>query len=194
MNTYITGITIKQLREKKKMTQAQLADKIDVSSKTISKWETGKGLPDISLIKPLSEALSVSIIELMSGDMIINKNVSANMQRIKLYVCPICGNVVQTIGEAVISCCGVGLSVLEAEAVDEPHALQIARVEDESYISIEHEMTKEHYISFIAYATPDRFQMVKLYPEGVAACRFKLRGKGDLYFYCNRHGLMKQKA
>ena len=83
----------------------------------------------------------------------------------------------QTIGEAVISCCGVGLSVLEAEAVDEPHALQIARVEDESYISIEHEMTKEHYISFIAYATPDRFQMVKLYPEGVAACRFKLRGK-----------------
>ena len=65
MNLYVTGNTIKQLREQKKMTQAELADKIDVSSKTISKWETAKGLPDISLLEPLSAALGVSVMELI---------------------------------------------------------------------------------------------------------------------------------
>ena len=72
MNLYVTGNTIKQLREQKKMTQAELADKIDVSSKTVSKWETAKGLPDISLLEPLSAALGVSVMELMKGDAVIN--------------------------------------------------------------------------------------------------------------------------
>ena len=103
MNLYVTGNTIKQLREQKKMTQAELADKIDVSSKTISKWETAKGLPDISLLEPLSAALGVSVMELMKGDAIINQNRSANLLRSKLYVCPICGNVIHTLGDTVIT-------------------------------------------------------------------------------------------
>ena len=98
MNLYVTGNTIKQLREQKKMTQADLADKIDVSSKTVSKWETAKGLPDISLLEPLSAALGVSVMELMKGDAVINQNRSANLLRSKLYVCPICGNVIHTLG------------------------------------------------------------------------------------------------
>ena len=74
MNTYITGATIKKLREMKGLTQQQLAEEIGVSSKAISKWETAKGLPDISLIEPLSKALGVSVMELMSGETVINKN------------------------------------------------------------------------------------------------------------------------
>ena len=54
MNTYVTSATIKHLREKQGLTQAELAEKIGVSSKTISKWETAKGLPDISLLQPLA--------------------------------------------------------------------------------------------------------------------------------------------
>ena len=91
MNTYVTGATVKQLRERRGMTQGALADKIGVSSKTVSKWETGKGLPDISLLEPLAKALGISVIELMNGQPIINRNVSANMLRGKFYVCPLCG-------------------------------------------------------------------------------------------------------
>lgn len=192
MNQYVTGNTIKRLREQKRMTQAELAEKIDVSSKTISKWETAKGLPDISLLEPLSVALGVSVLELMSGDAVINQNKSANMLRSKIYVCPICGNVIHTLGETVVSCCGVSLPALEAEEMDEHHMVEMEQVEDETYITVKHPMTKSHYISFLAYVTRDKFQMVKLYPEGEAACRFRFRGRGCLYSYCNRHGLMKQ--
>lgn len=81
MNAYVTGQTIKMLREKKKMTQAKLAEMLSVSDKAISKWETGKGFPDITLLEPLSEALGVSVAELMNGNTINNKNKSANMLR-----------------------------------------------------------------------------------------------------------------
>lgn len=193
MNTYVTGTTIKQLREAKGMTQIELADKIGVSSKTVSKWETGKGLPDITLWNPLAQALQVCVMELMSGQTVRNQNVSCNMLRTKLYVCPICGNVIHSVGESVISCCGVLLPALEAEEPDDDHAIHMEQVEDEHFISVHHPMTKNHYISFIAYATSDRFWLTKLYPEGEAQTRFVLRGSGYLYFYCNKHGLMKYK-
>ena len=193
MNTYVTGTTIKQLREKRNMTQAELAEKIDVSSKTISKWETGKGLPDISLLQPLSQALGISVIELMNGEHIINKNISANMLRSKFYVCPICGNAIHTLGNAVVSCCGIMLPALEAEDADEDHTITIKNVEDEHFLTVCHPMTKQHYISFVAFVTSDRFQMVKLYPEGNAQTRLQLRGMGYLYYYCNQHGLFRKK-
>lgn len=79
MDAYVTGATIRKLREAKKLTQAQLADKLDVSDKAVSKWETGKGLPDITLIEPLAAALGVSLMELLSGDKISNNNRAANM-------------------------------------------------------------------------------------------------------------------
>lgn len=193
IDNYITGSVIKQLREQKNMTQAELAEKIDVSPKTISKWETAKGLPDISLLEPLASALSVSVMELMSGNTVINRNVSANMLRSKIYFCPICGNIVHSTGEITLSCCGVSLSPLEAEEADDSHRIIIEQVEDEYFVSVRHNMTKKHYISFLAYVTSDKFQLVKLYPEGNAECRFNIRGAGYLYLYCNHHGLMKQK-
>ena len=195
MNTYVTGSTIRQLRESKNMTQSQLAHILSVSAKTISKWETAKGLPDISLLEPLAAALGVSVLELMQGEPVINRNRAANLLRSKLYVCPVCGNVLHATGQAVVSCCGVALpaqDIADAENADEHHQLTVERVEDELFVTIHHPMTKEHSISFIAYLTGDKFQLVKLYPEGNATCRFPLRGKGVLYFYCNRHGLMKQ--
>ena len=191
MNTYVTSATIKQLREQRNLTQSELADLIGVSSKTISKWETAKGLPDVSLLQPLAQALNISLIELMNGEHITNKNISANMLRCKFHVCPVCGNIIQSTGNSVISCCGITLPPLEAEEADTDHAVLIQQVEDEHFITIEHPMTKEHYISFVAFVTSDRVQFVKLYPEGNAETRLQLRGFGMLYWYCNHHGLFK---
>jgi DNA-binding XRE family transcriptional regulator/desulfoferrodoxin (superoxide reductase-like protein) len=193
MNTYITGSTIRQLRESRAMTQTDLAEQIGVSSKTISKWETGKGLPDISLLQPLAQALGISLIELMNGEHIINRNVSGNLLRSKFTVCPVCGNIIHTTGSTVISCCGITLPALEAEEPDENHGITIESVEDEHFITIHHPMTKEHFISFVAFVTSDRIQMVKLYPEGNAETRLQLRGMGYLYYYCNQHGLFRKR-
>ena len=193
MNTYVTGNTIKQLRERRNLTQAELAERIGVSSKTISKWETARGLPDISLLQPLSQALGISLIELMNGEPIANRNVAANMLRGKFYVCPLCGNAIHSMGSAVVSCCGITLPPLEAEAADNDHGITVETVEDEHFITIHHPMTKQHFISFVAFVTSDRIQMVKLYPEGNADTRLQLRGMGTIYYYCNRHGLFQRK-
>ena len=193
MDTYITGQTIKNLREKRGFTQAELADKLGVTDKAISKWETAKGLPDITLIEPLAKALSVSVMELMTGNAVVNKNISSNILRSKFYVCPLCGNIIRTTGNAVISCCGITLPPLEAEDTDDEHSITIEKVEDEKFITVNHDMTKEHFISFVAYLTLDRVQFVKFYPEGNAETRLNFRGSGYLYIYCNKHGLMKKK-
>lgn len=193
MNNYVTGATIKRLREARKLTQAKLAEKLSVSSKTVSKWETAKGLPDISLLQPLAQALGISVIELMNGEHISNQNVSANMLRSQFYVCPICGNAVHALGNTVVSCCGLTLPALEAEEADEEHGVTVEAVEDEHFITVRHPMTKQHYISFVAFVSTDRIQMVKLYPEGEAQTRLQLRGTGRLYYYCNRHGLFQKK-
>ena len=193
MDNYITGATVKRLREEKGLTQSQLADLIGVGSKAVSKWETAKGLPDITLIEPLAKALGVSVMELMSGDTVINRNISSNILRSKFYVCPVCGNIIRTTGDALISCCGITLPALEAEDVDDAHGITLQKVEDEHFITVSHDMTKTHYISFIAYLTSDKVQFVKLYPEGNAETRFQLRGRGYIYIYCNRHGLMRKK-
>ena len=194
MNTYVTGATIKELRENRKLTQAELGEKIGVSSKTISKWETAKGLPDISLLQPLAQALGISVIELMNGERIANHNVSGNMLRCKFYVCPLCGNIIHSTGQTVVSCCGITLPPLEAEELDDNHILTMEAVEDEQFISIYHPMTKQHFISFLAYITSDRLQLIKFYPEGNAQTRIQLRGRGYLYYYCNQHGLFRKKV
>lgn len=189
MNQYVTGTVIKELREKNHMTQAELAEKLSVSDKSVSKWETGKGYPDITLLEPIAKVFGVSISELFSGNTVTNMNVSSNMMRSKFYVCPVCGNVIHSMGETVISCHGIDLKPLEAEEADENHQINIEKVEDEYYITINHEMTKQHYISFIAAVSSDRIQMIKLYPEGNAEVRFKINGVRKIYIYCNRDGL-----
>lgn len=189
MNQYVTGAVIKSLREKKNMTQAEFAQRLCVSAKTISKWETAKGYPDISLLEPIASVLGVSVTELISGNAVHNANVSANMLRSLIYVCPVCGNILHGMGESVIQCHGILLTPCQAEETDENHMIFIERVEDEYYVRIEHDMTKQHYITFVAALSADKLQMIKLYPEGNAEARFKINGVRKILFYCNRDGL-----
>ena len=193
MDRYVTGAVIRRLRESKKMTQEELAGKIHVSSKAVSKWETGQGFPDISLLEPLSKALDISVIELLSGEDIRNRNRSSNMAKGKFYVCPVCGNVIQAAGEAVVSCCGITLPPLEPEAADPEHGIRTEIAEDEYYVSVDHPMTREHYISFLAAVSDHGIQLVKLYPEGEAEARFRIDRVQKIYAYCNRHGLFQAK-
>lgn len=189
MDQYVTGAIIKELREKYHFTQTELAEKLNVSDKTVSKWETAKGYPDISLLEPIAKTFGISVTELISGNAINNVNVSANMMRSKFYVCPVCGNIIHSMGEAVIQCHGIILTPCQAEETDENHKIFIERVEDEYYVRIEHDMTKQHYISFVAALSSDKIQMVKLYPEGNAEARVKINGVKRILFYCNRDGL-----
>lgn len=189
MDRYVTGTVIKELREKYHLTQAELAEKLNISDKTVSKWETAKGYPDISLLEPIAKIFDISVTELISGNAVKNMNVSANMLRSKFYVCPVCGNSIHSMGEAVIQCHGIILTPCQAEKTDENHMIFVERVEDEYYIRIDHEMTKKHYISFIAGLSSDKAQIVKLYPEGNAEARLKINGVKKILFYCNRDGL-----
>lgn len=189
MNQYVTGAVIKELREKRNMTQAEFAKRLSVSDKTVSKWETAKGYPDISLLEPIASVLGVSVTELISGNAVYNSNVSANMLRSLIYVCPVCGNILHSMGESVIQCHGILLAPCQAEETDENHMIFIERVEDEYYVRIEHDMTKQHYITFVAALSAEKLQMIKLYPEGNAEARFKINGVRKILFYCNRDGL-----
>ena len=189
MDKYVTGAVIRKLRENKKMTQEELAQKIFVSSTAVSKWETGQGFPDISLLEPLAQALGISVIELLSGEDIRNLNRSSNIAKSKFYVCPVCGNVIFASGETVVSCCGLTLPPLDAEKPDDEHIIKAEISEDEFYVTVNHPMTKEHYISFIAAVSDNGVQFVKLYPEGNAEARFRINRIEKFYAYCNRHGL-----
>ena len=193
MDKYVTGAVIRRLRENMKMTQEELAEKVFVSSKAVSKWETGQGFPDVSLIEPLAKALDISVIELLSGEDIRNRNRSSNLTKGKFYVCPVCGNVINTTGEAVVSCCGITLPPLDPETPDEEHGIKVEIVEDEYYVTVGHPMTKDHYISFLAAVSDQGIQLTKLYPEGNAEARFRISCVRKMYAYCNRHGLFMLK-
>lgn len=192
MNQLLTGAIIKKLRVNKKITQKELADRLYLSDKTISKWETGKGFPDISLLEPLASELGISVIELIGGETIINKNKSFNMTKIKFYVCPVCGNIICTTGDTLVSCCGISLTNLEIESDDNKHEIKIEKIEDEYYVKVSHEMSKQHYISFIAAVKDNGYELTKLYPEGEAEARFKIQRTQYLYYYCNHHGLFRK--
>ena len=189
MDRYLTGATIKGLRERLGLTQAQLAQRLSVSDKAVSKWETGAGYPDITLIEPIAEALHTSTAELLSGAAVQNDNVSANMLKSRFYVCPVCGNTIHAMGEAHISCHGITLPPQVPEPVDAHHALHASCTGDELYIWSDHAMDKRHYVVFLAAVSPDCVQVVRLYPEGPAAAHFRRSGVRDLYLYCNRDGL-----
>ena len=120
MNQYVTGAVIKELREKNKMTQLQLAERLGVTDKSISKWENLRGLPDITLLEPIAKAFKISVTELISGNTIHNANVSANMLRSKFYVCPICGNVIHSMGDSFLpgwACAPVRQAVMRKKSL-----------------------------------------------------------------------------
>lgn len=194
MNTYLTADTIRALREGRGLTQRALAEAIGVTDKAVSKWESGRGLPDITLIEPLAGALGVSVAELLAGDVRTNANRAGNVARMKFYVCPICGNVVTALGEGSFSCCGISLLPQEAEEPDAEHDFAVERVENDWLITLDHPMTKDHFVSFVALVTMDGVRFKKLYPEQDVEARLPMGPSGWIYLYCNHHGLFSKRT
>lgn len=188
-----TGKFIASLRKEKGLTQKEVAEKLGISPKAVSKWETGKGFPDISLISSLSTVFSVDISKLLDGEMPKSRTEACNMKRTKFYVCEKCGSLLTAVGNSEITCCGRKLSALKPSTPDDAHTLNIEKIEDDYYITFPHPMTKEHYISFVAYVRFDRVLTVKLYPEQGGELRFPQMRGGRMYYYCNNHGLFELK-
>ncbi|NCC16832.1 MAG: helix-turn-helix domain-containing protein [Clostridia bacterium] len=188
------GKLIFDLRKEKGMTQRQLAGAMNISDKTISKWERGLGCPDITLLHELSDILEVNIEKILLGDLEPNNMDGGNMKKLKFYMCPNCGNVLTATGEAELSCCGRKMVALVPKPADDAHYLNVENIENDFYITFSHEMKKEHYLSFIAYVTYDKVLFVKLYPEQGGEVRIPRLHGGKLYFGCSEHGLWVNKV
>jgi len=179
---------IKTQREKLSLTQAELANRLAVSEKTVSKWETGRGLPDVSIIPSLTNALEVSVDEFLRGSVSENKNETANLVKCKFYVCPECGNVVLSVGEINASCHGKTLMPLAAQ-----NAVFASVSGNEIVANVDSSMTKDDSVSFIAYVTQDGVDLRKLYPEQSATAVFLRRGHGFVCYYAKKHGFFIQR-
>lgn len=188
------GRLIYTLRKEKGMTQKTLADALGISNKTVSKWECGLGCPDLSLWPELSDLLEVEMVPLMEGEMVENKPDNGNISRIRLYVCPQCGNILSSTGSASIFCCGRKLEQLSLQREKEQIPITLTESDTDVYITFDHPMEKAHYISFVAYIQGDRLQLVRLYPEQENALRLPMRQGGKLLFYCTQHGLCSGKT
>lgn len=193
MDLIKNGKLLYDLRKAKGMTQKQVADRVGVLPKTVSKWETGHGFPDISVVSSLADILGVSERILLSGDLKRNMQDVGNMKNIKFYVCPDCGCIMQGTGEWKLICCGKSLEPLESKNIDESHHINISEIENDYYVEFSHEMSKEHFICFVAYVGFDKVFTVRIYPEQDSSVRFPKIYKGKFYFYCNKHGLFECK-
>lgn len=192
MNSEKTGNLIRTLRREQGMTQRELAQRLHLSDKTVSKWERGAGCPDVSLLPELSELLGVSLETLLGGELDANDIVGGNMKELKFYVCPQCGNLLTAAAEASVSCCGKTLSPLEMKKAPEAERLRVEQIENELYITTDHPMTKEHYITFVALLTGDSLILRRQYPEWDLQTRIPGMRHGILAWHCNRHGLYYQ--
>ncbi|MFV0330162.1 MAG: helix-turn-helix domain-containing protein [Dysgonomonas sp.] len=183
------GKLIAKLRKEKKLTQKNVADALDIQSKTVSKWECGLGCPDLSLWPELSAILGVDMKQMMEGEITSNKPDSGNIDKVRFYVCPSCGNILVSTGSASIFCCGRKLERILP--IDSPAAIIITveEMDTDYFITFDHPMTKEHYISFVAFVKSDKVLLNRLYPEQSPTCRFPVIKGGKLYVYCIKHGL-----
>ena len=192
MDQIRTGGLIRQLRTEKKLTQKELAERIGVSDKAVSKWERGCGCPDVSLLPALAEVLGTDVQVLLSGRIEKNESEKGDMKKIRFYVCKDCGNVITSASEASVTCCGNKLTALEPRKAEESERLRTEDMGGEWYVSSDHEMTKEHYISFVAYVSDSQFMMFRQYPEWDLQFNMPMFRTGRLVWYCNRCGLMYQ--
>ena len=187
-----TGAMIRALRLDKGLTQKQLGELIGVSGKAVSKWETGCGYPDISIIPALSKALDVNAEGLISGEQCANEAVSGNMKKLRFYICPSCLNLIIAAGDALICCCGKRLKPVKAQKAQGENMLESSITDNDFYVTSLHPMTKTHYISFVALITADGLYMKKQYPEWNLSCRIPYVGHGMMVYYCVQHGLFYQ--
>lgn len=192
MNYSKIGSLISTLRKEKGLTQKELAEQMHLSDRTISKWERGQGCPDVSLLPELSALLGVNIEDMLVGELMTNDFVGGNMKKSSYFVCPSCHNIVLSTGNATISCCGRKLEAcVPTKAVDE-EKLEVTQADGEWFISSDHPMNKDHFISFIAFATGDQVHIIKQYPEWALQTRLPMRIRGTLLWYCTQNGLFYQ--
>ena len=186
------GKLISTLRRKSGFTQRQLAERMNISDKAVSKWERGLGCPDVSLLPELSTILGVPLEELLSGELDANDPVGGNMKKLQFYVCPHCGNQITAVAEAAVSCCGTKLQPLQPCKAEPEDRLNVELIENDYYVSSAHPMTKDHFISFVALLTGDCLILRKQYPEWNLQARIPRIGHGMLVWYCTQHGLFYQ--
>lgn len=189
MDQIKTGELIRQLRTKMGLTQRQLAERINVSDKAVSKWETGGGLPDISLLSALSEVFGTDIRVLLSGEMEKNESEKGDMKKLRFYVCKDCGSIITATSEAAVTCCGSRLTALEPQKAEEGEMLKVEDIGGELLVTSSHEMTKQHYISFVAYVCDSTAMLFRQYPEWALQVYMPLFRRGRLLWYCTEHGL-----
>lgn len=184
------GRLIRGMRLEKGLSQRELAEKLGVCGKTVSKWECGMGAPDIQLWSALSRELGIDLATLHEGRMDVAKKDNGKLSRMRIHVCPSCGNVVLSSAQARISCCGRSLTPLEAKAADEAHLPAIERIGDEYLVRLSHPMDKEHHIAFICLVRDDSFLIRRLYAEGGDEVYIPAIGRrARLYVYCTHDGL-----
>ena len=186
------GRLIYSLRKENNMTQLQLASLLNVSDKAVSKWERGLGRPDLSLLPQLSKIFNVDIEKLLSGQLDANKALAGNMRKTQFYVCPVCGNIITAMADANITCCGKKLTALPLQKADEAQYLDIEKIENEYFVSSDHPMERQHYISFVALLSADGVILRKLYPQWDLQCRLPFVRRARLVWYCTQHGLFYQ--
>ena len=186
------GRLIRRLREGQQLTQKALAEKMHISDKTVSKWERGFGCPEISLCNELSKIFCVDLEKLLTGELIANEPVGGNMKNTLYYICPSCKNISLCTGNAEISCCGKKLAPWQPRKAGTEEKLAVEIIEDEWYITSTHPMTKADYISFAAFVTGDRLELIKRYPEWDFSCRIPKKGHGKLVWYSTSQGLLYQ--
>ena len=192
MDQVKTGELIKRFRTEMWLTQKELAGRICVSDKAVSKWETGKGGPDVSLLSALAEVFGTDIQVLLTGEIDKNEREKGNMKKLKFYVCRECGIIITATSETAVSCCGSRLQALEMRKAEESEKLSIEDIGGELYISSAHPMTKDHYISFVGYQSDSRFMMFKQYPEWNVQFTMPICRTGRLVWYCTQCGLLYQ--
>ena len=191
MDCQKVGSLIRRLRLEGELTQLQLGELLGVSDKAVSKWERGLGCPDLSLISKLARIFHVDTESLLAGELNQNLLLGVNMKKLIFYVCPECGNIVTAMATTSATCCGRKLQEMEAIKASPEENLQVDLIENEFFISSTHEMTKQHYISFVALVTGDTLMVKKLYPEWNLQARIPQFGHGKLVWYCT-NGLFYQ--
>ena len=192
MDTTKIGELICTLRKEKGLTQVQLAERLNVSDKAVSKWERGLGCPDVSLLARLSQVFAVELEKLLAGELDPNSQAAGNLKNLHFYVCPTCGNLVTALVDTPVSCCGKKLTALTAQKAGPEDKLSVEIIENDYFISSDHEMCKDHYISFVAFLTGDTVLLRKQYPEWNLQTRLPVFAHGRLLWYCTRHGLFYQ--
>ena len=188
-----TGALIRSLRIKNELTQKQLAERLNVSDKAVSKWECGNGCPDISMLTELADIFGTDVRTLLTGEADIKESEVGNMKKLRFYVCGSCGNIITATSDAAVTCCGSRLTAIEPRKAEDNEKLKTEIIDGEILVTSDHEMTKEHYISFVAYQSENTFMMFKQYPEWAMQARLPLFRSGRLVWYCNECGLLWQK-